>query len=170
MRTRLIAGSVTCLNQASSGVGDIPIDDVDVVPNPVITEEIYRQGERGPDHLWFESDVPVIVAVGRQTAQKEDEQTEMLDTLVGDLGIEDSVCFPGFVDNPYAYMRAADVFVLSSKWEGPGHVLIEALALGTPVVATDCPAGPKEILEDGNVGDLVPVGDQCDGKRDRRTA
>lgn len=184
-RADAVVVPVESIAERTADIADVPPGDVRVIPNPVITEEIYRQGQRQPDHPWFDSEVPVVVAVGRQTAQKdfetllrafarlrkerevrliipgkEDEQTELLKTLVEKLGIGDSICFPGFVDNPYAYMRAADVFVLSSAWEGPGHVLIEALALGTPVVATDCPAGPREILRDGTVGDLVPVGDE----------
>jgi glycosyltransferase involved in cell wall biosynthesis len=69
------------------------------------------------------------------------------------------VDLPGFVDNPYPYLAHADLFALSSRWEGLGLVLVEALALGTPVVATDCPSGPAEILQHGRFGQLVPVGD-----------
>lgn len=76
------------------------------------------------------------------------------------LGIRDRVSFPGFVDNPYAYMAKADVFVLSSAWEGFGNVIVEAMACGTPVVCTDCPGGPSEIMEDGSYGPLIPVGDE----------
>jgi glycosyltransferase involved in cell wall biosynthesis len=66
---------------------------------------------------------------------------------------------PGFVVNPYAYLSRTQLFVLSSAWEGLPTVLVEALALGVPVVATDCPSGPREILDDGRYGALVPVGD-----------
>ena len=67
--------------------------------------------------------------------------------------------FAGFDPNPYRYIAAADVFALSSRWEGFGNVLVEALACGTAVVSTDCPSGPSEILEDGRYGELVPIGD-----------
>ncbi len=68
---------------------------------------------------------------------------------------------PGFVDNPYAFMARAAVFVLSSTYEGLPGVLIEALACGCPVVSTDCPSGPREILDQGRFGPLVPVGDDA---------
>lgn len=82
-----------------------------------------------------------------------------LKSLCSALNVDEDVQFPGFVDNPFAYMAAADVFVLSSIWEGLPNVLIEALACGTPVVSTDCPSGPREILQDGKYGSIVPVGD-----------
>src|SRR5262249_18305316 len=85
-------------------------------------------------------------------------QTEIM-TLATQLGIADDVVLPGFVTNPFAYMAHAAVFVLSSVWEGLPSVLIEALACGCPVVSTDCPSGPAEILENGKYGPLVPVGD-----------
>jgi glycosyltransferase involved in cell wall biosynthesis len=66
---------------------------------------------------------------------------------------------PGFVDNPYAYMRRSSLFVLSSAWEGLPTVLIEAMACGCQVISTNCPSGPEEILRGGHYGKLVPVGD-----------
>ncbi len=83
---------------------------------------------------------------------------EALEGRARELCISDDVSFPGFVSNPYPYMRRAAVFVLSSSWEGLPTVLIEALALGAPIVSTDCPDGPREILADGKYGQLVPVG------------
>jgi glycosyltransferase involved in cell wall biosynthesis len=65
----------------------------------------------------------------------------------------------GAVDNPLAWMRRARVFVLASQYEGFGNVLVEALAVGTRVVATDCPVGPREVLQDGRLGALLPTGD-----------
>lgn len=82
-----------------------------------------------------------------------------LETLARDLGIDGHVDMPGFVRNPRAYMAQAAVFVLSSSWEGLPTVLIEALGAGCPVISTNCPSGPAEILEDGTYGRLVPVGD-----------
>lgn len=79
--------------------------------------------------------------------------------LAGDLGVASDVRLPGHLKNPIAAMARASVFALSSRYEGLGNVLVEALACGTPVVATDCPSGPAEILEGGRYGRLVPVGD-----------
>jgi glycosyltransferase involved in cell wall biosynthesis len=76
-----------------------------------------------------------------------------------DLGVADEVSLPGFVENPFAYMARAAVFALSSAYEGLPAVLIQAMACGCPVVSTDCPSGPAEILEQGHLGPLVPVGD-----------
>ena len=81
-----------------------------------------------------------------------------LEQLVKQLSLQNDVCMPGFVDNPYKYMKHSSVFVLSSRWKGFGNVLAEALALGLPVVSTDCPSGPAEILEGGKWGRLLPVG------------
>lgn len=82
-----------------------------------------------------------------------------LETQVQQLGIEGSVFMPGFVKDLSPYYKHADLHVLSSKGEGFGNVIVEALAAGTPVVSTDCLSGPREILDDGRFGRLVPVGD-----------
>jgi glycosyltransferase involved in cell wall biosynthesis len=82
-----------------------------------------------------------------------------LEAAAHELGIDADVALPGHVDNPYAAFSRASLFVLSSDWEGLPTVLIEALACGCPVVSTDCPSGPAEILERGRYGSLVPVGD-----------
>ena len=79
--------------------------------------------------------------------------------MIQALGLTENVDLPGFVSNPYAYMAQAQVFTLSSIYEGFGNVVAEALAAGTPVVSTDCPSGPAEILDQGKFGQLVPVKD-----------
>ena len=79
--------------------------------------------------------------------------------LIKSLNLLDKVELPGFVYDPYPWYGTADLFVLSSRWEGFGNVIVEALECGVPVVSTDCPSGPKEILDNGNYGKLVPVGD-----------
>ena len=84
---------------------------------------------------------------------------ESLCSLIETLGLYNRVKLSGFVDNPYPWYCSADLFVLSSKWEGFGNVIVEALECGVPVVSTDCPSGPSEILDNGRYGKLVPVGD-----------
>ena len=86
-------------------------------------------------------------------------QRQMLQQLCSVLGINDRVVFVGFCENPYLLMRQADLFVLSSTFEGMGNVIVEALHCGLPVVSTDCHSGPREILMDGRYGSLVDVGD-----------
>ncbi|MCS7194384.1 MAG: glycosyltransferase [Meiothermus sp.] len=155
---------------------------VRVIHNPVVTPELLQRAEEPLEHPWFQpQEPPVLLGVGRLTRQKnfpnlirafaevrkrrparlvilgEGEERASLEGLVRSLGLEGEVELPGFVQNPYAYMKRAGVFVLSSDWEGLPTVLIEALALGTPVVATDCPSGPREILQGGRWGRLVPV-------------
>lgn len=89
----------------------------------------------------------------------EGEERQKLEMLITQLGLEQEIELPGFVSNPYPYMAHAAVFVLSSKWEGLPTVLVEAMALRTPVIATDCPSGPREILRNGQYGQLVPMDD-----------
>ncbi|MGF1640177.1 MAG: glycosyltransferase [Rhodospirillales bacterium] len=102
---------------------------------------------------------PAIVAAGccplpaaRGAARCADDEAKLLPE-------KRNPVHPGFVANPLAFMRRAALLVLTSRWEGLPTVLVEAMATGTPVVATDCPSGPTEILEGGRWGRLVPVGD-----------
>lgn len=103
----------------------------------------------------------LMILGGGKDEQKEAQSKAPLLALAKQLGVDDDVAFPGFVENPFAYMARASVFVLSSAWEGFGNVIVEALACGCPVVSTNCPSGPAEILENGKYGALVPVGDDA---------
>lgn len=162
----------------------LPRDLVSVIYNPVVSDEILEKSKDPVDHPWLiEKELPVVLGVGRLSQQKdfaslieafqelqehqpsrliilgEGEERANLESLIAKLDLADKVDLPGFVANPYAYMANADVFVLSSAWEGLPTVLIEALATGTPVVSTNCRSGPDEILENGQIGNLTPVGD-----------
>lgn len=87
------------------------------------------------------------------------DERPQLEALVAEHGLQDAILLPGFFHDPTPFFVHADLFVLSSAYEGLPTVMIEALEQGTPVVSTDCPSGPSEILEDGRYGTLVPVGD-----------
>lgn len=162
----------------------LPDDRVTTIYNPVVGPYIARLAAEPVGHVWVaDADVPLILAVGRLTIQKdyptlirafaqvrairaahlailgEGRQRSGIEKLVHELGLHADVALLGQVDNPFAWMSKAAVFVLSSAWEGLPGVLIEALACGCPVVSTDCPSGPREILEDGAIGPLVPVYD-----------
>lgn len=155
-----------------------------VVPSPVIPESLFTAKLARPDHPWFgDPAAPLILAVGELGWRKGFDTLlrafarvraaracrlmilgrgggrEALLRLADDLGVTADFALPGFVPEPYAYMAHADCLAFSSRWEGLGFVLIEALAVGTAVVSTDCPSGPREILQDGRYGPLVPVDD-----------
>jgi len=159
-------------------------DRVQVIYNPGVTSDLRVRVQSPLNHPWFEAgQPPVLLAVGRLIKQKdfstlikafsllresrparllilgEGPERAMLEVLIRQLGVDQDVSLPGFVDNPFAYMARASVFVLSSLWEGLPTVLVEALYCGAPIVATDCPSGPREILKNGQNGRLVPVGD-----------
>lgn len=80
-----------------------------------------------------------------------------LEALIIQLGLQTRVSMPGFILDPYPWFRSADLFVLSSRWEGFGNVIVEAMECGVPVVSTDCKSGPSEILRNGQYGKLVPI-------------
>ncbi|MES2444551.1 MAG: glycosyltransferase [Pseudomonadota bacterium] len=161
-----------------------PAGSIAVIHNPVDIPRAAAMAAEAPNQLWLRDKAgPVLLAVGRLTMQKdfptllraharlretrpvrlvilgEGEDRAALEALADELGTVDSVAMPGFDANPFAAMAAADVFVLSSRWEGFANVVAEALASGTKVVSTDCPSGPAEILENGRYGTLVPIQD-----------
>ncbi len=155
-----------------------------LVRNPVIVPELEALAQKDPGHPWLrEKGGPVILSVGRLSAVKDiptlirafsllrrrlkarliilgqGRQYPRVKALVEELGLGQDVSLVGFRANPYPFIARADLVALSSIREGLPTVLIEALALGTPVVSTDCPHGPREILAEGRYGPLVPVGD-----------
>lgn len=157
---------------------------IEVIYNPIVTPDIEPKSKESVEHPWFDGDEPVILGAGRLTPQKdfptlirafdelrderdaklvilgEGKERQTLESLIENVERGDSIDLYGYVDNPYKYMRKADVFVLSSAWEGFGNVIVEAMACGTTVVATNCESGPAEILADGEYGYLVPVGNE----------
>jgi len=162
----------------------IPRNRITVIYNPVVTPKLFEQARKPLNHPWFNSSAPnIVLAAGRLTYAKnfpsllrafsktkdehdsrlvilgEGEDRAKLTELATQLGIENRLFIPGFVDNPYQYMNHSKVFVLCSRWEGLPTVLIEALACGVKVISTNCPSGPEEILENGRWGTLIPVED-----------
>jgi glycosyltransferase involved in cell wall biosynthesis len=172
------------VRQDTLAVSGVDPARVVVVRNPVITPRLIEAAAAPSPHPWLDDpESPVILAAGRLTLQKDfptllrafadlhnhrpcrliilgdgRERASLLE-LSHELGITEALALPGFTSNPYAYMIRADLFVLSSRWEGSPNVLTEAMALGTPVVSTDCPSGPSELLDRGRIAPLVPVGD-----------
>jgi glycosyltransferase involved in cell wall biosynthesis len=168
-----------------AGLTSLPLERIRTIYNPVVTPELSEKAKEPVDHPWFApGELPVILGVGRLEEQKdfpnmitafervrqvqparlmilgEGSQRSRLNALVRELGLENDVAMPGFVKNPYAYIARAAVFALSSAWEGLPTVIIEALAVGTPVVSTNCKSGAAEILGNGKYGELVPIGDK----------
>ncbi|MGH1403799.1 MAG: glycosyltransferase [Alphaproteobacteria bacterium] len=104
--------------------------------------------------LYLEKDPQAHLVILGDGALKEE-----LKSLSDTLGVRDNITFKGFVDEPLAHIKQADIFIMTSAWEGFCNVIVEALYCGLKVISTDCPAGPAEILEDGEYGMLCPVGD-----------
>jgi glycosyltransferase involved in cell wall biosynthesis len=164
----------------------IPRERVVTIYNPTITPAVLQQAQQPLAHPWFRAGAPpVVLGGGRLVAQKdfvtllkafarvravrdvrlvilgEGNKRAELETVARKLGVAAEVEMPGYVDNPFPYMVRAAAFALSSTHEGLPGVLIQALACGCPVVSTDCPSGPREILQDGRYGRLVAVGDDA---------
>jgi glycosyltransferase involved in cell wall biosynthesis len=161
----------------------LPPAKVRVVENPVIKDDFEAlAGERLADPWFHDPRIPVVLGAGRLAVEKdfetlirafkilwrkrparlvilgEGKERQKLEGLVAVEGLQEAVKLPGYLRNPLAYMRHCGCFVLSSRYEGSPNVLIQALAAGARVVSTDCPWGPREILEDGRLGKLAPVG------------
>lgn len=179
----IVAVSSGVADDLSAQTG-IPRKRFRVIYNPVISDTFYTAAAAVVEHPWFQSgEPPVILAVGRLDRQKdfpmlvrafrlikdrrpgrlvilgEGPERNRIEQLVRELCLTHDVALPGFEHNPYRFMSRATVFASSSQWEGFGVALVEALALGVPVVSTNCTHGPAEILCYGRYGRLVPVGD-----------
>jgi glycosyltransferase involved in cell wall biosynthesis len=161
-----------------------PLKQMRVIYNPVVTPEMLAKAQEPIYHPWFApEEPPVIISVGRLQALKdfptliqafalvrqqmpirlailgEGDERSRLQQLIDELGLTSEIALLGFVSNPHAYVSKAAACVMSSIVEGLPTVLIEALAVGTPVISTNCPSGPAEILDFGKYGTLVPMGD-----------
>ena len=162
-----------------------PKSFVETMPNSVDVTALRSAAAEQPSHAWLRNgrEAPVFVAMGRLVPVKgfldlldafalfrgkwparliligEGPQRGELERRISVLGLDDCVDLPGFVKNPLPFVARADAFLLSSHTEGQGIVLLEAMAVGTPIVATDCPSGPRELLDGGKAGLLVPVDD-----------
>ncbi|WP_026278810.1 MULTISPECIES: glycosyltransferase [unclassified Thioalkalivibrio] len=165
----------------------VPADRLHVIPNPIVTTDLINQAAAPLEDPWLQDsrtqDIPVVLGAGSLELRKdfsslirafaklrqrrplrlvilgEGRERTNLEQLARDLGVEQDLRLPGFQYNPYAWMARANVFALTSRREGSGAVLVEALACGTPCVATDCPSGPAEILDQGTLGPVIPIGD-----------
>ncbi len=165
-------------------IAGLPLATITTIYNPVVSDAIAALAQAPAAHPWFsDGGAPIILAAGRLKPEKdfinllqafdrvrkvrparlvilgEGWQRPILHALVRRLGLRAYVDLPGFLANPFACMARARLFVLSSRHEGFANVIPEALSCGCPVVSTDCPSGPGEILDGGRFGTLVPVGD-----------
>jgi len=152
--------------------------------NPVDRRELVRRGQQECRHLWLaKKETPLIVSAGRLVEQKnfgllikavhllrervpvrliiigEGRERDRLETLIAGLGLNDVVELAGYMADVLPLVARADLFVLTSNYEGSPNALLEAIAVGTPAVATDCLSGPGEVLDHGKAGELVPIGD-----------
>ncbi|MDB2262072.1 glycosyltransferase [Halorubrum ezzemoulense] len=159
----------------------IPPESITTIYNPVVTKKLLNSSFDPPEHPWLtpESEIPVVLGAKPQPQKNltlllkavarsdrefrviivgQGNQTEELEQKAREIGIQDNVDIIGLVDEIYPYLYHTDIFALTSSWEGLSNILIEAMACGTQVVATDCPSGPSEILQDGEIGYLVDEG------------
>lgn len=189
-RTYPGADAITAVSEGAAAdlarFGGLARSSIEVLPNPVALDEIATLARAPLDHPFAApGGPPLVLGAGKLDRQKDfatllrafarlraqrparlailgdGPERARLAALARELGVERDLALPGFAANPFAWMARAAVLALSSRVEGLGMVLVEALACGCPAVATDCPSGPAEILEGGRVGPLVAVGDDA---------
>lgn len=184
---RLADKVITVSQNAASDLRSlgVPSGNIEVIYNFVDLPDALRLADENVSHEWFSNKtMPVVLGVGRLEWQKDfrtliqafaiarkkhparlviigdGPEKKELNDLINQLNLSEHIQLFGFTKNPFPYFKLSDVFVLSSRYEGMPLVLAEALALGLAVVSTDCPSGPREILKGGQLGKLVPVGDE----------
>ena len=169
------ANSVICVSEGVAKdvlkLFNIPKEKVHTIGNPKNLLDIETKAKAGITHPWFvNKTVPIILATGRLRFQKNfplllsafadvikkipcrlvilgaGRDEKELEKIITDLNLSENVLLTGYVDNPYSYMSKADIFILSSRWEGMPNALLEAMACGLPIISTDCDSGPREIL------------------------
>ena len=156
---------------------------IKIIPNPVEIEKIQLHCKKIPSHVWYSENVPILISVGRLSKPKgypclltafsevlkeiecrliilgEGEMRDELEILINRLAIKKNVNLLGFISNPYPYIAHSDIFVLPSLWEGQPNALLEAMALGKPVIATNCSKAVEEIIKNGENGFLISPND-----------
>jgi len=161
---------------------NIPEHKISVIYNGIDKMHIIKCSAYQPEQKYFDDETPIIVAVGRLSKQKgfdvlirafaevrkkravkllilgEGDERSYLESLAVKEGVSQHVSMPGFVSNPYAYIKRSSLYVLSSNFEGFPVILLEVMACGVPIISTTCTSGPSEILENGVTGILVNVG------------
>lgn len=186
--TYMLADAIVCVSQGLADslrtVRQRDREKARVIPDPIDVTEVAKSAAEVPSHPWFDGTHEVLVAAGRLVPQKDyptlirafasvrairpearlmilgdGPLRQEIASLVAELELDAVVAMPGRVDNPYPYLGAATCFVQASRYEGFGMAIVEALAAGAPVAATDCPFGPREVLDDGRLGLLSRVGD-----------
>jgi glycosyltransferase involved in cell wall biosynthesis len=181
---RIVAISDATRRDLVEHVG-LPSSAIEVISNPAALPVFEDTADTGELPGWPVTDMPVVATVGRLVPVKDvpvllrafarlrahqpaklviigdGPERPALEAMSRELNIAADTHFLGARDRPWRYLRRASVFVLSSRYEGFGNVLVEALAVGCPVVSTNSPGGPAEILENGKYGALVPVGDDA---------